>query len=485
MFDWFRTLLHYRSVAKAALEDEEKQGKKPKLRRDEREFQAAAIEIIETPPSPLSRVVAFMIMLLFTLALVWAFIGRIDIFATLQGKIVPVGNVKVIEPLITGKVTKIHVTQGQKVKAGDLLIELDPTEKTAERARLEEDLFVSITKSARLKAVIEALRNNKKAADVRISLKEKIPDGIINLQQTLLTRTLVAHEAELLSINSEIKQKQTELIHSQKTVEERDQLVKIMSERVAMLKNLEKTGSGSRAAYLERAQVLYEQRADLATERGRLAQLETSIETLKLRKKQKLEEQLQKFTEEFVENERRVAGLRQEVIKATTVEKQSRLYAPVNGRVQQLAVHTKGDVLTTGQQMMIIVPEDTKLEIEAMLLNKDKGFVKEGQTARVKVETFNFTKYGIVPGKVIHVSNNSVSSTPQQPGQQTAAPVNAPLVFPVRIELEKETLIIDGKRVRLSPGMSVTTEIKTGNRRIIEFLLSPLLRIKDEALRER
>jgi hemolysin D len=178
--------------------------------------------------------------------------------------------------------------------------------------------------------------------------------------------------------------------------------------------------------------------------------------------------------------------------KARQKEAYSRLLAPVAGSVQQLTVHTIGQVVTTGQQLMIVVPKGTKLEVEANLLNRDKGFVREGQEARIKVETFDFTKYGVIDGVVTDVSNDAVSlgqNGGPQSGQGQAAAVAAAgagaLVFPVRIALSRETIRVGGKEAPLTPGMSVVAEVKTGNRRVIEYLLSPLLKLKDEAFRER
>ena len=199
--------------------------------------------------------------------------------------------------------------------------------------------------------------------------------------------------------------------------------------------------------------------------------------------------QKQDQTKQLEENERRLAGLRQEVVKARLKEAQSRLYAPVAGTVQQLSVFTVGEVVTTGQRLMIIVPKGTKLEVEAMLLNRDKGFVREGQDVRIKLESFNFTKYGVIDGTVTSISNDAVSLNQSQQqgaqGQSSLPGAQGPLVFPVKIALSREMIRADGKDVHLTPGMSVAAEIKTGNRRVIEFFLSPLLKLKDEALRER
>ncbi len=490
MFKFFSTLFRYRQVAKAAYEEEKREGKKPALERNEREFQAAAIEIMETPPSPVGRAFGLTIIILFTVAMVWSIFGRIDIYATLQGKIIPVGNVKVIEPLMTSKVKAVHVRQGQDVKSGDLLLELDPTEQEADRTRLEQDLVITQAISARLDTTIQAIRKKRKAKSVKLPKLKRTPAHIQQLQQNVLTSTLRSYAADQARIASEVEQKTYEMLRTKNTVAEREKLVAVMKERVDMLDSLAKSGSGSRASYLERAQLLYEQRADLATEKGRLAELGSAIATLKLQGDQRREEQLQKLIAELADNEKRISSLHKEVYKAQNREKQGKLFAPVSGTVQQLSVHTVGDVLTTGQQAMVIVPKGTKLEVEANLQNKDKGFVKQGQNVRIKVETFNFTQYGVIPGKVISISDDAVSQSQTHvssgnQAQNTQGNSSGPLVFPVRIDLDRETIRVNGEDVKLSPGMTVMAEIKTGDRRVIEFLLSPLLRIQDESLRER
>ena len=480
---------NYWSVAHAALAEEKAQGKKPKLTRNEREFQAAAIEIMETPPSPGGRLLAFALLTLLTLAIGWSIIGRIDIYATLQGKIIPSGHVKVIEPLITGRVQAIHVRQGEKVKKGDLLVELDPTEHHAERVRLEEEKTIVEAVSARLGSAMLAIKKKTPANAIAISLPGNVPEAVRKLQQQVLAQTLSSYYAEQERLGHEAYQRAMELERTRGTVKEREQLVAVMTERLQMLEKLVKSGSGSRATYLERAELLYEQRADLATDKGRLDEIKAALTTLRQQAIERREAILHELIKELAENEKRLSSLRQELRKARVREVQSTLYAPVDGTVQQLAVHTIGDVVTTGQQVMVIVPEGIKLEVEAMLQNKDKGFVQEGQQARIKIETFPFTKYGIIPGDVLSVSNDAID--PQQQTGQGSNPTasigagSAQLLFPVRISLNRETIRVDGEDVNLSPGMAVSAEVKTGDRRIIEFVLSPLLRMKDESLRER
>lgn len=192
---------------------------------------------------------------------------------------------------------------------------------------------------------------------------------------------------------------------------------------------------------------------------------------------------------ELVEANRQLSDLRQELAKAELYEKASVLTAPVSGTVQQLQVHTIGEVVQAGQQLMIIVPDGMHYEVEGTLLNKDKGFVREGQNVRIKLDAFPYTRYGTLSGQVVDISNDAVSqhSGMDNPlaGGGPAGGSPAELVFPIRISLKATTIEADGETVPITSGMMVTAEVKTGNKRVIEYLLDPLLRMGDESLHER
>lgn len=479
----------YGQIARAALKEEKARGRKRTLRRDEREFQAAAIEILETPPSPTGRLLGVTVVLSLLLALGWSFLGRLDVFAALEGRVVPVGQVKVIQPLVTGTVKAVHVRQGQEIAEGDLLIELDPTEQTADRTRLEEDLATAQLAALRLRSVIGTVASGGDVSQARLPTVPEAPERVVALQSELLKQTLLAYTSEQNSFAADIVQKGKELNRIESTVAERQKLLKIMDERLAMIEDLTKTATVSRATYLERAELVFQQRAELAKDAGEIPETRAAVEAIQRRAEQRKQAFLQEQAKELEDTEKQLTALRQALTKARQREVQSRLYAPVAGSVQQLSVHTIGQVVTTGQQLMIVVPKGTKLEVEANLLNRDKGFVREGQEARIKVETFDFTKYGVIDGVVTNVSDDAVSlaQNQQTPGQAQppAAAVSGASVFPVRIALSRETIRIEGNEIQLTPGMSVVAEVKTGNRRVIEYLLSPLLKVRDEAFGER
>lgn len=193
--------------------------------------------------------------------------------------------------------------------------------------------------------------------------------------------------------------------------------------------------------------------------------------------------------------EPKAAGLAQDLIKAEERTKLQVLTAPVDGIVQQLAVHTVGGVVTPAQALLVLVPVESHLEIEAMVANRDVGFVEPGQEAEIKVATFNFTRYGLLHGKVLSISPDTIGKDDPQDqtkdkSQQATQSTNVPSdeqgpVYAARISLDRTRMQIEGKEVNLTPGMAVTAEIKTGDRRIISYLLSPLRKYQADALHER
>lgn len=182
---------------------------------------------------------------------------------------------------------------------------------------------------------------------------------------------------------------------------------------------------------------------------------------------------LNKALAELTDAKRRGQGLSQETIKATQRNQLQRLTAPVDGVVQQLAVHTIGGVVTPAQQLMVIVPQEEGIEVEAVITNRDIGFVREGQAAEVKIDAFPYTKYGAIDAELVNLSNDAV------PDEKLG------LIYTARVLLKQSAIRVEEKMINLSPGMSVTVEVKTGKRRLIEYVLSPLMQYADESVRER
>ena len=459
-------------------------------RRGELAFLPAALEIAETPPSPIGRAIGATIIVLFCVALAWAWWGTIDIVASSTGKIVPSGRTKLVQPLETGVVRAIWVQDGQAVKAGDVLIELDPTVNAAERDRLHADLLAEQLNIARLRTALADA--DEVAAD--FTPPTGADPALIRTQRQLLISQVTEHRAKIAALARQEAQKQAEQATTVATIHKLDALIPVIQARVDIRKMLMDQGLGSKLTYFEILQLLVEQQQELRVQQSHLHEAEAAAAAIRETRDQAAAEYRHTLSDELAKSEQKSNGLAQDLIKAEERTRLQRLTAPVDGVVQQLAIHTVGGVVTPAQSLLVIVPSDSRLEIEAMVSNRDIGFIHPGQDVEIKVDTFNFTRYGLLHGQVLSVSQDAIIRDLQQDrstdhglGTQNGSsePKGQELNYSARISLDRTTMQIDDRMVNLSSGMAVTAEIKTGSRVILSYLLSPLLRYRQETLRER
>lgn len=436
----------------------------------EAQFLPAALSLQETPVSPAPRAVMWLLIGFATLAVLWASLGEIDVVATAQGKVVPNDRTKTIQPFETATVKAIHVSDGQTVKAGEVLIELDATSAHADLDRIAGDLDAARLQVARGQAMLSAIDSGKTPVLAR-------PPGVREAGLAEARRLLAGQMAEANArssrIAAETAKREAELASMQALVRKLEQTVPLAKERAQDFKHLVDQQYVSRHGYLEREQARIEQEADLANLRSRVKETEAALREMQGQRAEMTAELRRSSLDSINEGQQKVAALEQELLKASSRDRLMRLVSPVDGTVQQLAVHTVGGVVTEAQPVMIIVPRDNVLEVEAFLENKDIGFVKQQQEAEVKIETFQYTKYGTISGKVSSVSHDAISDEKRG------------LIYSTRVKMDKSSLDIDGTQVSLSPGMAVSVEIKTGRRRLIEYFLSPLKARARESLRER
>jgi hemolysin D len=175
----------------------------------------------------------------------------------------------------------------------------------------------------------------------------------------------------------------------------------------------------------------------------------------------------------MVDDRKQFQAYMEEVKKAEEIDRLSRIVAPIDGKVSQLAVHTVGGIVTAAQALMEIVPEDAEIQVEAWVANKDIGFIQQGQPAEVKIETFSFQRYGTIGATVVDISPDAVED--KEKGR----------VYRVLLSLDKNSFIVNDRKAAISSGMTATGEIKIKQKRIIEFFLDPFRQYQSEALRER
>src|SRR5262245_21783892 len=457
---------------------------------DELAFLPAALEIVETPPSPIGRAVGATIIALFCVVLIWAWTGTIDIVASATGKIVPSGRTKVIQPFETGVVRSIRAQDWQAVEAGDVLIELDPTVSAAERDHLHNDLVAEQLNIARLRAAL-AGGDNPSAS---FTPPADADPALINAQRQLLLNEVAEHRAKIAALTRQHAQKEAEQGTIAATIHKLETTIPVVQQRVDIRKTLVEKELGSRITYFEILQTLVEQQEELGVQKSHLREAEAAAAAILETRGQSEAEYRHALSDDLTKAEQKAIGLTQDLIKAEQKTRLQLLTAPVDGVVQQLAIHTVGGVVTPAQPLLIVVPSDSHLEIEAMVSNRDIGFVQPGQDAEIKVDTFNFTRYGLLQGQVLSVSQDAITRDRQQDRSndrglgtqnETSEPKGQELNYSARISLDRTKMQIDDRMVNLSPGMAVTVEIKTGSRMILSYLLSPLLRYRQETLHER
>ncbi len=457
--------------------------------RVETEFLPAALEIVESPPSPVGRALGLVVILIFTAGLAWACFGQIDIVATAPGKIVAHGGDKVIQPLEAGVVKAIYVRDGQSVKAGEVLIELDPTITGAEGGRIRSDLLAARLDVARLHASLVENGDPMAAFDP----PKDVDPGLLNMQRRLLESQLSEQRSKLASLDKQLAQKEAERATIKSTIEKLDTTIPYIQQRVEIRQKLSDNALGSKLTLLETIQQLNESRQDLLVQQKRLDEAAAAIANVIETRAQAVAEYRRQRLGELAEAERKALGLREDLIKADQRQKQQTLTSPVDGVVQQLVIHTIGGVVTPAQALMSIVPKDSPLEVEARVANRDIGFVSAGAPAQIKIDTFNFTRYGLRHGVVLSISQDSVErnkpvdKNEKQKGSadQTSEPAGQELVYMARVSLDKTQMRVDDNMVSLTPGMAVTVEIRSGTRTVMSYLLSPVVKYAHESLRER
>jgi len=451
-------------------------------------FLPAALEIAETPPSPVGRAIGGTIIAVFCVALAWATFGKVDIVVTANGKIIPSGRTKLIQPLEAGVVRAILVHDGQQVRAGESLIELDPTMTTAERDHVKGDLVAAQLDVARLQAALSE-------GDDPLAAFHP-PEGATAVQIEMHRQFLVSQASEqrskMFELDRQTSQKQAERSTMQANITKLEATIPLLQEQVDVRKYLFDKALGTKLTYLSEQQDLVGQQQDVLIQQSKMKEVDAALAALKETRDRTAAEFRRTLYDDLVKAEQKSAGMAQDAIKADRRAKLQDLVAPVDGVVQQLAVHTVGGVVTPAQALAVVVPQDSHLEIEATLSNDDVGFVHAGQEAEIKVHTFNFTRYGLLHGRVLSVSPDSITpdggdahSHVQNASDKDPQQQQQDLVYAVRVSLDQRQMQDGDKMVDLGPGMAVTAEVKTGSRRIIGYLLSPLARYQHDVLRER
>jgi hemolysin D len=438
------------------------------LKGGERDFLPAAIEIMEHPASPVGRALIWSLCAFFTIAVAWAIVGKIDIVAVAQGKVVPQGRTKVVQPLEMGVVRAIHVQDGDHVKAGQPLIDLDPTDASADHERLDRERAARALDVARLDTLLGGGPVARPFAPA-----EGADPLLVESARRLLESQWQERKAKLATLDGEIERRKGELRVADTEVERFKATLPLLRDRSDSLAGLAAQGLTSRLRASEVQQQLIEAEKGLLAAVDKRLQADAALRSAEHQRQQTERESESTWRKERAEAIEKGAAAEQEILKARKRRDLQRLVSPIDGTITNLAAWTVGGVLKPGDTILSVVPLSATPEIEAMVLNKDVGFVRAGQRVTVKLDAFPFTRYGTVDGEVTNVSRDANADEKQG------------LIYPVRVRLDASTIDVDGKPVAIAPGMAVSAEIITGERRVIEYVLSPILRYRHDSARER
>lgn len=455
-------------VFKDALADEKLRSVQ-RFRSDEVTFLPAALEIVERPVSPTARATTWVLFagLVFTIA--WLTLGKVDVVASAPGKLVPADSVKLIQPADNGIVRAILVQDGQRVRAGQPLIQLDPTVSTAEAEQARKALEASELDAARTRAILSALDGKGLVFTSPPGTATEIAATQIALARAQLADIQAKAGSSVARRSAAAAARQEAQIQAAKLAE----TLPLLDEQISANEQLLGKGYVSKLKVIEmrRQRLVSARDRDAAVATANRAMAEMSVAQSAIA--QSTSEARARVLSELSKAEGDARLRREELFKATKKSSLQTLVSPVDGTVSQLSVHTLGGIVEAAKPIMIIVPSAGALIAEVKIQNRDIGFIRRRQEVALKLEAFSFTRYGTLKGRVLTIGSDAVQDE------------KLGLIYPARIALDQMQPALRGGAMRADVGMQVTADIRTGRRSILSYLLSPINEATQEAGRER
>jgi HlyD family secretion protein len=441
-------------------------------RNDSLDFAPDLLRVQKKAPSPLPRAMLYLLLALLGTMIAWAFVGRLDVVATAQGKIVPQGYLKILQPAEPGIVREILVKDGDAVALGQTLIRMDTRISDADRRVIENDLSMRGLQLRRIDAELSDTPLARTSGDD--------PELFAQVDAQYRARKRAYRDA-LDSEAALLAKAQQDLQVAQVIESKLKKTVPIYRTQAESWNKLAREGYAGRLMALERQRLYVESAQDLRAQAHSIESLRASVAQSSTRLAQITSNYRQQLHDERVEAEAQRHRAQQELDKQQHRSGLLELKAPQASIVKDLATHTPGTVVAPGAILLTLVPRNEPLVAEVWIDNADAGFVLPDQKTRLKLPAFPFQKYGMLEGTVQHISADAQEQS-DEPG--TAQPYHG-AAYRALIALDADHLARDGNKLRLRPGMLVSAEIHLGTRSVIEYLLSPVQKIAHEAGRER
>lgn len=443
------------------------------------EFHSPLLRLQETMPNPLGRKVLWALVMLLAFLIVWMVLGRLDIVAVAEGKLVPKSHLKIIQPTESGIVREILIREGDSVSAGQILMRMDMLIADADAKALELDFH---------RKRLALLRIDSELSGRIFSSEDKDAPTIAHETFAQLRANQAALASALAEERSRLNKAREELAAAEQMRLKYEEVIPHYKEQVSAYEKLKSQGLVGRLQASEKQRELIEKEQELATQ---LHIIESARATV-MQSEEKLSQIGSDYRKQlFAERQETQAAfdrLAEERAKLAHRLSLMELRAPQDGVVKELATHTIGTVVQPGTVLATLVPKNEALKAEVWVKNEDIGFVRPGQDVKLKLATYSFQKYGMVTGRVHRVSadasdisgGNGALSSQAPPAEQMK-----PAVYKVTVVLDAQHLEMDNTRFLLGAGMQVMAEIRLGTRTVAEYLLSPVQQAWHEAGRER
>lgn len=410
----------------------------------------------------------FTILLIIAAVVLWAWLTEIDEVTRAPGRVVPAGDVQVIQAADAGVIRAILVEEGQVVAAGDPLVELDGI---VQASQLNREVQRALALRARIERLSAEIEGREPAFPV--DLDDQAPE-LVTSERALFAGRAAALTAELGVAERRLEQRRQERAEERAALASAERTAAILAEERAIIAPLVERGVEPQTSLLALRRQEEELLANLASRTARIARLGTAIaeieDSMTATRSEFRAEALRDLTEATAE----LAALRPALPALETLADRALLRAPVAGVVNRLNRRTVGGTVRAGEDVVEIVPLDDALLIEAYVLPQDIAFLSPDQPVRVKLTAYDFTRYGALEGRIMRIGADAVQRSERDEAE----------VFVVTIRTSGALLDADGEQVRIIPGMTAEIDILAGRRRVIDYLLQPLERVRDRAFRE-
>ena len=424
---------------------------------DVHEFHPLIVEIEDRAINPAGRAILWIVFAVITFGLLWLFFAKIDIVVSARGNVIPTGEIKVLQPIETGVISKINIKEGDFVKKGQVLMQIDPSVTENNLEVKQKDLEVINLQIKRIESLID-----KKPLFLNSTLKEAIEEEKLYLvQKNSLDEGIARYEMQLFQVKS---QYQSSLADESRV----SQLLSKDNQRLEKLKSVLDIIARKDYEDLEKNIINSQQEVKIA--KYKVDESKKRINEIQEEKSSFISQFKDTKYQELLNLKKEQRSLSSEINSIKFQNQKQSIVSPTDGYVAKMMINTIGGVVTPAEKLISIVPKDAPLIVKVNVLNQDIGFIKKDMISKIKIDTFSFQKYGFFEGKIINVGNFSIDDEKLGP------------VYEVKIQPNGKKLTVEGEQRYLEAGMSVTAEIKVGKRRVIEFFIYPIIRYLDEGL---